>query len=152
MDCFRHGVVQLVAHSFSNLRVASSNPARVTSRFFFWVGRFMHMPVNTAVRAVVRSPGKVAPLGARACRYVHSLYSTWALSWQENHVFYSTNREGKAALLLYVTTRTRHELTRTRVLVQTQTHCLTIVKSNESGGSNISSIREESKMIVQQRQ
>ena len=56
-------MVQLVAHSFHNLRVASSNPARVTSRFFFWQGRFMHMPVNTAVRAVVRSPDKAAPLG-----------------------------------------------------------------------------------------
>ena len=45
-------VAQLIAHSFHNLRVASSNPARVTSRFFFRRGRFMHMPVNTAVRAV----------------------------------------------------------------------------------------------------
>ena len=47
-------VVPLVAHSFHNLSVPNSNPARVTSRFFFWQGRFMHMPVNTAVRAVVR--------------------------------------------------------------------------------------------------
>ena len=59
---------QLVAHSFRNLRVASSNPARVTSRFFFLQGRFMHMPVNTAVRAVVRSPGKAAPLGLLCLR------------------------------------------------------------------------------------
>ena len=28
-------VVQLAGHSFHNLRVVSSNPARVTSRFFF---------------------------------------------------------------------------------------------------------------------
>ena len=45
-------VVHLVAYSFDNLRFASSNPARVTSRFFFWQGRFMHMPVNTAVHPV----------------------------------------------------------------------------------------------------
>ena len=43
-------VVQFVEHSFHNLRVASSNPDRVTSRFFSWQGRFMphaseHMPV-----------------------------------------------------------------------------------------------------------
>ena len=56
-------VVQLVAHSFHNLRVASSNPARVASPFFFWQGKFMHMPVNTAVRMVVHSPGKAVPLG-----------------------------------------------------------------------------------------
>ena len=56
-------MVQLGAHSFHNLRVASSNPARVTSRFFLWQGRFIHMPVNTAVHAVVRSPGKAVPLG-----------------------------------------------------------------------------------------
>ena len=31
-------VVQLVAHLFHNLKVASLNPARVTSRFFFWQG------------------------------------------------------------------------------------------------------------------
>ena len=28
-----------------------------TPRFVFWQGRFMHMPVNTAVRALFRSPG-----------------------------------------------------------------------------------------------
>ena len=56
-------VVQLVAQSLHILSIASSNPARVTSRPFFWKGRLMHTPVNTAVRAVVRSPGKAAPLG-----------------------------------------------------------------------------------------
>ena len=55
-------VVQLEAHSFHNLRIASSNPARVASRFFFWQGRLIHTPVNTAVRTVVRLPGKAAPL------------------------------------------------------------------------------------------
>ena len=45
-----------------------SNPARVTSRFFFLQGRFMHMPVNTAVRAVARPPGKAAPLGVLCLR------------------------------------------------------------------------------------
>ena len=63
-------VAQLVAHSFHNFRAASSNPARVTSRFFFWQGRFMHMPVNTAVRAVVRSHGKAVPLGVLCLRVV----------------------------------------------------------------------------------
>ena len=57
-----------VEHLFHNLRVASSNPARVTSRFFFWQGRFRHMPVNTTVRAVVRSPGRAAPLGVLCLR------------------------------------------------------------------------------------
>ena len=61
-------MAQLVAHSFHNLRVASSNPARVTSCFLFWQGSFIHMPVNTAVRAVVRSPGKAAPLGVLCLR------------------------------------------------------------------------------------
>ena len=68
-------VVQLVAHLFHNLRVASSNPARVSSRFFFWQGRFVHMPVNAAVHAVVRSPGKAAPLGVFCLRYLF-LFST----------------------------------------------------------------------------
>ena len=53
---------------FHNLRIESSNPARITSRFFFWQGRYMHMPVNTAVRAVVRSPDKAAPLGVLCLR------------------------------------------------------------------------------------
>ena len=61
-------VVQLVAHSFYNLRVANSNPARAAFRFFFEQGRFMHMSVNTAVRVVVRSPGKAAPLGVLCLR------------------------------------------------------------------------------------
>ena len=61
-------VVQLEVHSFHNRRVASSNPTRVISRFFFWQGRSMHMPVNTAVRAVVRSPGKAVPLGVLCLR------------------------------------------------------------------------------------
>ena len=41
-------VVQLVAHSVHIRRVANSNPARVTSCFFFWKGRSLHMPMNTA--------------------------------------------------------------------------------------------------------
>ena len=49
---------QRTAHSFHNLRVASPNATRVTSCFVFWQGRFMHMQVNTAVPAVVRSPVK----------------------------------------------------------------------------------------------
>ena len=55
-------VVQLVAHSFRSVTVGCSNPARFTSRLFFWQGGLMHMPVNTAVRAVVRSSGEAAPL------------------------------------------------------------------------------------------
>ena len=45
-------MVQLAADSLHSLMVASSNPDRVTSRFFFWQERISLMPVNTAVRAV----------------------------------------------------------------------------------------------------
>ena len=63
-------VVQLVTRSFHNLRVASSNPNQVTSRFFFCQGRFCGNASerNAAVRAVVRSPGKAAPLGVLCLR------------------------------------------------------------------------------------
>ena len=67
-NTYAYAYFQLVAHSFHNLRVASSNPARATSRLFFWQGRFMHIPVNTAVRAVVHSPDKAAPLGVLCLR------------------------------------------------------------------------------------
>ena len=61
-------VVQLAARLFHKLRVSSSNPARITSRFFFWHGKFMHMPVNPAVRAVIGLQVKSAHLGMLCLR------------------------------------------------------------------------------------
>ena len=84
-------MVQLVAYSSHNLRIASSNPDRVTSRFFFWQGTYMHMPVNTAVRAVVRSPGKAAPLGVLGMR-VGTLTSLYILRFETSRLRASTFR------------------------------------------------------------
>ena len=61
-------VVQLAAHPFHNIRVASWNPARVNFSFLLLAREIYAHIVNTAVRAVVRSHGKAAPLGVLCLR------------------------------------------------------------------------------------
>ena len=66
---------------FINEEVASSNSARVTSGFFFWQRRFMHMPVNAAFREVIRSPGKAAPLEVLCFRVGAEISISWLLPY-----------------------------------------------------------------------